>query len=626
MPAAGPRMPPQQLQWRLDVPLDEKTTYLAWVSGNVSDDTGKGIIANPVFALARLSNPLVDANGHTTVSLLTDDQATKLEPLRKAMQPAIDGLVAHGVPRENLALAWAFTTQSEATILDLLQGYPSNAMLGLPDTPLYVFDATQQYQNLAAVPASAIRNFGNIGKVLVGVFPTAVAVTGPGGTLNPYAPQILPVTFTLALPSHPPPMTGYPVTIFGHGFGESREDFIRIAGALADSTTLGPLAQATIATDLLFHGERSSCTGSTAFTMKPTDDGACADPVHQMCNEDPLVGRCVARSNMPTLPCKPGTADDYNVCAVAGQGACIGKSGAMMGTCEGGDFLRENYATLVGTPGQNLIPFQRPLISGWNMFSLTNYFSTRDNFRQDVIDLAQLVRVIKSTTPMTSLTAQAQVSFDLTRLSYVGQSLGSILGTLYNAVSPDVTNVALNVGGGDLPQIILNGGYFASFKAALLAALATQNIKPGTPEFDQFIGIAQWVLDPADPANMAWRLTHPVSVNGVSTPNANRKAFIQFIQGDDTVPNISNFALLAAADRPFGATPPGFGCKAPLNCYEFTEQIDGFDATSAPIQYRHGFLLWPPSMDITMPSTAAANLTNTAQTQVATFLSAGHLP
>jgi hypothetical protein len=313
-------------------------------------------------------------------------------------------------------------------------------------------------------------------------------------------------------------------------------------------------------------------------------------------------------------------------CAVAGQGVCVPADMK----CEGGDFLRDNYAALNMSPmTKPLIPFMRPVISGWNMFSLTNFFSTRDNYRQQVIDLAQLVRVIKSTTPMTSLTAQATiaaapvpVSFDMTRLGFVGQSLGAILGTLFNAVSPDTTNVVLNVPGGDEPQIILNAPSFAAYRMALLNSLMQQHITFGTPEFDQFIGFAQWVLDPADPTNMGWRLTHPVmTASGVSAPNANRHAFIQFIQGDETVPNISNFALVTAADRPFVQTPPSFGCMPPLYCYEFTEQGDAFDTTSAPTAKRHGFLLNPPSM-----TAAGLALTVKAQTQAATFLALGHLP
>jgi len=617
----NPQTSPQQLQWNLVTPLDEKTTYLAWVTGDVKDDTGKGVIASPTFALVRLSNSLLDSNMHTTVNILTDAQAQQLEPLRVAMKPAVDGLTAQGVPRKNLALAWAFTTQSEASILDELYGYPPEIALAinLPDTPTYIFDATAEYQALASA-ANLTNVQTNLGKILVGVFMTPVAVTGPSGTLDPIHPKALPVTFTLALPKAPPPAGGYPLTIFGHGITQSREDFLYIAGALADPA-YG--SQATIATETLFHGERSSCTGSAAFTGMTSDNAACADSMHQRCNEQ-LVGRCVAIDATKVLPCMVGTADDYNVCAVAGQGACVGRPG-MPGTCEGGDFARDPVPTTVpggGPTVAQLTPFRRPLISGWNMFSLTNFFATRDNYRQQVIDMAELVRVIKSKSA-TNLAAQATieagttVAFDLTKLGYVGQSLGGILGTLFTAVSPDITNVVLNVAGGDQPQIVLNAPAFAADKMALLSTLTAQGIQVGTPAFDQFVGIAQWVLDAADPSNLAWRLTHPVTVNGVSAPNANRKAFIQFIEGDETVPNVSNFALVTAADRPFVNTPPSFGCKPPLYCYEFTEKGDGFDTTSAPLDKRHTFLLLPPS------AMTATTLTGKAQTQAAKFLATG---
>jgi len=244
------------------------------------------------------------------------------------------------------------------------------------------------------------------------------------------------------------------------------------------------------------------------------------------------------------------------------------------------------------------------------MFSLTNFFATRDNFRQQVIDLGQLVRVIKSAGP-TGLGGQAAVALNSAKLGYVGQSMGGILGTLFNAVSPDITNVVLNVPGGALPQIILTAPSFVDQKAALLAVLAAQKILPGTPQFDQFIGIVQWILDPADPANMGYRLTHGAATK---TPSNNRKAFIQFIEGDQTVPNVSNLALVQGANRTFSATPPSFGCVAPLSCYEFTEAGDGFTAATLPLASRHGFLLAPT------PATAKA------QTQAAVFLATGALP
>lgn len=576
-----PQTSPQQLQWRLDAPLDEKTTYLAYITTDATDDKGAPIVAPPAFAFLRSKASLVDG-ATSTISNLTATQAKQLEPLRAAMAPALDALENAGIARARLALAFTFTTQSEGSILDSLTQVPKKAP-GLPEGPVFVRDATAQYK--------AIANAGHIpvdgiGTLLVGAFLTPVLITGPGGTFDPTKPAVQRVDFTMSVPATPAPAGGYPTTIFGHGFTRSRNDFLAIANALAQA------GQVTIASDVVFHGDRTSCTGSQAATKTTTDDAACADPTNQRCNGDPLFGLCVARDDGTRNACAPGPSGDA-FCASNGQGRCADDL-----KCQAADLLRDATG--------------RPVVSGWNMFSLTNFFATRDNFRQQVIDLSQLVRVIKSP-GNTGLAAQASVALDGGKIGYVGQSLGGILGTLFNAVSPDTTHVVLNVPGGALPQIILTAPSFAEQKAALLGTLAAQGIKPGTPAFDQFLGIIQWILDPADPANLAYRLTHGVDVGGTMTPNANRKAFVQFIEGDQTVPNISNFALVRAAANASYApmAPPGFGCTPPLFCYEFTEARDGFDTTSVPSSTRHGFLLAPTA------------LTAKAQTQVAGFLATG---
>jgi len=592
-----PQTSPQQLQWRLDAPLDEKTTYFGFVTTEVKDDKGKAVIPTPAFALLRSTSPLVD-NGKSTVDVLSDEQAAQLEPLRAALAPAFDGLDKQGIPRTSLALAFPFTTQSEASLLDQLQAYPAKVP-GLPEVPLVVADATTQY---TAAAGTAGIPLAGVGKFFAGVFLTPVAVTGRGGTLDVNAPQPLPVAFAMAVPEAAAPAGGYPVTIFGHGFTRSRNDFLAIASSIARA------GQVVIATDVLFHGDRTSCTGSKAATGQESDDAACANPTTMKCDEGALQGLCVLRNDGARATCAVGPQGDA-LCQTQGQGRCAADA-----RCQGtaADLSRDAEG--------------RPLVSGWNIFSLSNFFATRDNLRQQVIDLAQLVRVVKSSAA-TSFSAQLTaanggnaVALDKSKLGYVGQSLGGILGTLFNAVSPDTSNVVLNVPGGRLPQIILTAPSFATQRAALLGQLATQGITPGTPQFDRFIGSAQWVLDPADPANMGYRLTHPVDLGGGAVaPNPNRKAFIQFIEGDETVPNVSNFALLTAANRDFVSTPPSFGCKAPLSCYEFTPAIDGFDAASATPSTRHGFLLAPPQ------GAQGPALTVKAQTQVATFLATGTL-
>jgi hypothetical protein len=572
-PESGPPTAPEQLQWRLDAPLDEKTTYLAYVTTDVKDTNGTPIVAPPAFAFLRSKAPLVEG-GKSAVSSLSLEQAQQLEPLRAAMEPALDGLEAKGIPRSKLALAFVFTTQSEGSVLDQLAA----AGAKVPSTATFVLDRTGQIPTGPA-PVDAI------GKWYVGAFLTPVLVTGPGGAFDPTRPSIQRVDFLMSVPASPAPPGGYPVTIFGHGFTRSRGDMIGIANALAQA------GQITIATDVLFHGERTSCTGSGLSTGAANDDAICADSNTMRCDGAVPQGLCVLKNTDARAQCAPGPEGD-GFCTQAGQGRCAPDL-----RCQAADFKRAADQT--------------PEKSGHNIFSLVNFFATRDNFRQQVIDLAQLVRAIKNPT-----LAARSVPIDGNRIGYIGQSLGGILGTLFNAVSPDTTNVVLNVPGGALPQIILTAPSFKSARDSLLAVLATQGLKPGMAAFDQFVGVIQWILDPADPANLGYRLTHGIDVNGALTPNANRKAFIQFIEGDLTVPNISNFALVrAAANRTFAPqAPPAFGCQAPLSCYGFFEQVDGFNTTTMPPESRHGFLL------------TRTALTPKAQRQAATFLATGAVP
>ncbi len=580
---------PQQLQWKLDAPLDEKTTYVAYVTTDAKDTQGKPIAANPVFALLRSMAPLVE-NSKSTVSILTDAQANQLEPIRLGMKPMFDALEAGGLQRSTLALAFAFTTQSEATLLDQLYLLP--AASGISDQPSFVVDATASY--MAAASASGIP-MDAIDKVYVGAYLSPVAVTGPSGTLDPAHPRPLRVDFTMTVPKLAAPTSGYPTTIFGHGITRSRDDLLAIANTLAKA------GQVTIGSDQLFHGERTSCTGARALFGAPSDDIVCAAAT-QKCNEDPLAGLCVAKDDSTRNPCTPGPSGDA-ACTAAAQGRCVqDETNATTGKCQNGDFARTS-------PGES------PVISGWNIFSLTNFFATRDNFRQQVIDLSQLVRVIKS---QAGAFGGAGPKLDATRLGYVGQSLGGIEGALFNAVSPDTTNVVLNGPGGALSQIVLISPSFAAQKKVFLNTLKAQGVTPGTPAFDQFIGAIQWIIDPADPVNMGQRLTHSVEVApGVQAPNANRRTFLQFIEGDQTIPNALTFAFVSGANRSFVPQPPNLGCTAPLFCYEFTQAGDGFDETTVPLTSRHGFLLQPASSAVGMTLTAKA------QTQVAQFIATG---
>src|SRR5207247_8826471 len=83
-------------------------------------------------------------------------------------------------------------------------------------------------------------------------------------------------------------------------------------------------------------------------------------------------------------------------------------------------------------------------------------------------DLMQLVRMIKSGV---DLDGDGTVDLDPNRIYYVGQSLGSLYGTLLTALEPDLPVVTLNVGGGSVVDI---SRWSPAFQGLLRLALATR--------------------------------------------------------------------------------------------------------------------------------------------------------
>lgn len=520
---------PPQLQYVPVVPLAEQTTYGAFLSTAAKSTEGKSVVANPVFAFVRSSAPLVDGNGVSQVSALTDAQAQALEPLRQGLAPVIDGLVAAGIARRDLSLAWAYRTQSSFSQLQALQGVPAT----LQTAGVLSTDVTGAADDALTAAVAGIYGAGNqIGTVFSGTLEIANLLTGPNGTLDPGSPDIQTVPFLLTVPTGTAPAGGWPVVLFGHGLSGSRSSALFIANAFAAA------GRATLAIDTNQHGARSDCRGSG--------------------------GRV------------PGVATDADACA---SGACS----ASTGTCAGG------FAPNPGDPTGIT-----PAISGWNIIEPTNLFATRDRFRQQVVDLAQLVQVVRASGPASLSTLAGGLSGE--GIAYVGQSLGGILGTLFTAASPDVERAVLNAPGGGLTDILLTAPAFSAQAASFNALLAGAGLPQGTPGYDDFIRITRWVVDPADPLNAGVFLR-----NAPGVP-AQRDVLLQYITQDQVIPNPTTEALIAAA-----------------NAGEQDLAVSLFDPPLAdrPLAARHGFLLVPG----TDPTT-----TTDAQTEAATFITSGQRP
>jgi hypothetical protein len=614
---------PDQLQLVPQVPLAEKTPYAGFVTTAVKSTDGAAVIPTLQFALLRLHHPLFE-NGAPTVSGLTLAQAQTLEPIRAAYQPLFAALEAGGIDRQTLALAWSFKTQTAHAALVGLYGYPTQLDASspsgthiLPSTPTYLVGGTLPIAGglvetnlLAALPAPLK---SDIGHAYFGGLSTPFALTGTGGTFDLAHPDVATVGFTLVVPKaslHTMPANGWPVVVFGHGLTRNRNDMLAIANAFASAGI------ASIGTDVVWHGDRTTCVGAAQVVaaLGGQDDNACANPTTMKCDEDaasPSYGRCITRTPNATSP-TAGTFTDACGNTPGGllphgsgdlwcranpahgdEGYCVHHDPADETTwkCAGGDFKRDANAA--------------PVISGWNILNLSNLFATRDNFRQQVIDEAQLIRVISEPTATTgslnaTLTAEGGGKLDATSIHYTGQSLGGILGTLVTSASPEIHHAVLNVPGGDFITLLLTSPSFADVKAAFLGALAAQGLVPGTPSFDQFLGVADWILDPADPRNAANFLSP-----GTEAVPDDRAVLVQYIDQDQVVPDGNALELLASANRPL-AVP-----QADVHFYKPTT-TNPTDQFGLDFGNRHGFLLNFTNQNIT----AAAQLD--AVTYVAT--------
>jgi hypothetical protein len=147
--------------------------------------------------------------------------------------------------------------------------------------------------------------------------------------------------------------------------------------------------------------------------------------------------------------------------------------------------------------------------------------------------------------------------------------------------------------------------------------LAAQNppILPGTPAFDDFIGIAKWILDPADPINAGYGV-----LNGPGIP-ATRNALFQYISSDQVIPNLTTLELINAATQtvPSGRQiniclfDPPLCCDNPPLC-TLPQPRTNCASNSVPPEDRHGFLL-----NFSPPNSRDA-VTTRAQTQVLNYL------
>ncbi len=149
---------------------------------------------------------------------------------------------------------------------------------------------------------------------------------------------------------------------------------------------------------------------------------------------------------------------------------------------------------------------------GWQILNLNNPLNARDNGRQAVADLIQLVRSL----PNLDLDADGAGDIDGNRIHFVAVSLGSIFATAFVAVNDDIRTATLVSPGGPYTQFLYDPAA-VDFGLPIRRAIEAQGLAFGTLGFDNFARDLQTILDPIDPMNYgaAAAVNHPIHVIGV---------------------------------------------------------------------------------------------------------------
>ncbi|WP_321276854.1 hypothetical protein [Thiomicrorhabdus indica] len=166
--------------------------------------------------------------------------------------------------------------------------------------------------------------------------------------------------------------------------------------------------------------------------------------------------------------------------------------------------------------------------SGRHFINLSHLVVTRDNLRQAVSDLKHL---------QASLTSPSVANLlDASKVSFVGHSLGAIVGGIYQALSP--SDVAVFAMPGQQTAYLLAGS--PSFGPEIVAGLAAQGISADSAEFQQFLMAAQTVVDSADPVNYSSMIQAPSLMFEVVGIDAQSQ--------DQVIPNSLSNAPLAGTE------------------------------------------------------------------------------
>lgn len=517
--------------------LKQRTSYMAVLTNGIKNAAGGPVRGSLTYLLSQMTTPLC-VGGQSTVPALNAARACALEPLRQLTNSQVAAAAAAGVAPDSIVMSWVATTQSITPTMQAVAAI------------------------VAASPAPKTR-----------VAPTGMTLAALGLGL----PGIADIQIgTIELPYY--------------------------LSAPSDEQVMAPLAGRW---EAVAGGYIPQCA---PFGLDPSSTNltACNPvPAVKSMQTVPLVmtvpnassGRVRPASGWPLVIYQHGITrnrtDAFAVAAtLAAQGfAVVAIDLPLHGiTSTSNPFYVENSPfgplaqertfdldlqdNATGAPGHD----GQIDASGSYFINLSSLLTSRDNLRQGAADLMSLRRA-----------ASTFAGIDASTVHFVGQSLGSIVGTTFLATDPNVYVGVLSVPGGGIARL-LDGS--PTFGPRIRAGLAQSGVVAGTPTYDTFMAAAQTVVDSGDPINFAGNGTYLDQRVEHPELDYKKRLLVQEVVGggdvppDQVIPN-------RVPGAPTSGTEPLIAALGLRAADASSVSIDGIRAATRFIVGNHGSLLDP---------------------------------
>ncbi|NND90719.1 MAG: lipase [Granulosicoccus sp.] len=455
------------------VPLKPSTDYLVVLTDGLTDVDGNALTASLVYGVLKEEQELTNPS---------------LEALRGATRSHLGAVQASsGIEPANVVLSWVFRTQSIREVLQATRDQSSVSSLALADST-----------NTTASEGIGLRGTADIyiGTLEVPYYQVAVGEgEDPQTALNSFwqnsGGDVVGALNDSGVPDYAPVATG--------------NEVIPVLMTVPNTSAAGGGVMPADGwpVTIFQHGITRNRTDMLAIADAKADEGrvviAIDMPLHGLTdNTNPFHA-----DNTP-FPERERTFDIDLAVNPPAEGEVV-----------------DADAPTSGADG-------KPDGSGQYFYNLLNLANSRDNLRQAVADLFVLTA---------SLPAAQGEGFTLNagNLTFVGHSLGGIVGSTMLSFDNSFQAATLAMPGGGIAQLLANSD---SFGPEINDGLAAAGIATGSADYNTFLTVAQTLVDSGDPVNHASTLAQDTST---------RLHLIQVID-DAVIPNFVSTAPLSGTD------------------------------------------------------------------------------